>query len=169
MRRITFVFLLTTILLAVFASDGLAVDVNQLVERSKFYDGKEVVFKGEVVGDIMTRGDYVWINAYDGANAMGIWISASEAGKIKKTGDYKNRGDIVEIKGIFNRACKEHGGDMDIHGESLTVKKAGYGLTYPISSSKLFFAAGLAVLSGIMFLFNKHIQRKRLTEEGFNS
>lgn len=169
MRRIIFVFLLTTILFIFFTADGLAINVNQLVEKSEFYDGKKVVFEGEVVGDVMVRGNHSWINVYDGVNAMGIWIRANEAEKIKKTGDYKNKGDVVEVEGVFNRACKEHGGDMDIHGENLNIKRTGRGLTHPVSSSKVFFAAGLAILSGIMFLFDRHIQRKRLIKEGFIS
>ncbi|MBI4743893.1 MAG: DNA-binding protein [Actinobacteria bacterium] len=169
MRQIVFVFLLMVIVFIAFTAEGLAVDVNQLVEKSKFYDGKEVVFKGEVVGDIMVRGDYAWINVFDGANAMGIWIKTSEARKIERTGDYKNKGDIVETRGIFNRACKEHGGDTDIHGESLIIKKRGRQLAHPVSFLKIFTAIGLAVLSEAAFLFDRHIQRKRLAEDSFTS
>lgn len=35
--------------------------------------------------------------------------------KIKYLGRYFVKGDIVLVKGIFNRSCKVYGGDIDIY------------------------------------------------------
>jgi len=99
---------------------------DDLINSASEYDGKEVIYTGEVIGDIMRRGDNCWINVSDGNNAIGIWLPLKETEMIKYTGQYRYRGDIVKVKGIFNRACSEHGGDLDIHTDSLEILESGY-------------------------------------------
>ena len=78
-----------------------------------------------MIGDIMVRGDYAWVNVNDGKNAIGIWIDASLANDIAYKGSYKSKGDWLEVAGILHRACPQHGGDLDIH--ALAVRKTGPG------------------------------------------
>ncbi|MDP3143070.1 MAG: DNA-binding protein [Candidatus Omnitrophota bacterium] len=96
-----------------------------LIEHAKDYDGKIVYFQGEVVGEVMRRGDFAWINVHDGSNALGIWAKSPLFAAITFTGTYKSTGDIIGAKGIFHRACLEHGGDLDIHADSLIIIKQG--------------------------------------------
>jgi len=98
---------------------------SELINNAKQYDGKLVVYEGEVIGDIMVRADYAWMNVNDGMHAIGIWISGSLLKDIAYTGSYKSRGDEVEIVGVFRRACPEHGGDLDIHAQA--IRKTGVG------------------------------------------
>ncbi|MFA4992574.1 MAG: DNA-binding protein [Candidatus Omnitrophota bacterium] len=98
---------------------------SELIGNAKEHDGKSVTFTGEAIGDIMLRGEFAWVNINDGDNALGIWMSAALAKEINFTGSYKARGDKVEVTGIFHRACSEHGGDLDIHAQSL--RKLGDG------------------------------------------
>ncbi|MDD5775078.1 MAG: DNA-binding protein, partial [Candidatus Omnitrophica bacterium] len=42
------------------------VSSEELIARPKDFDGTAVVFRGEVIGDIMIRGGYAWINVHDG-------------------------------------------------------------------------------------------------------
>jgi hypothetical protein len=101
---------------------------TELINHAAQYDGKTVIYEGEVIGEVMLRGDYAWININDSKNALGIWISASLAREINYAGNYKSKGDVVEVTGIFHRACPEHGGDLDIHAQSL--RKISPGRTY---------------------------------------
>ena len=78
---------------------------NELINNAAKYDGKIVIYQGEVIGDIMVRGQYSWINVYDSSSAIGVWIKTSLVKNIKYTGSYKFKGDIVGITGIFRRAC----------------------------------------------------------------
>jgi hypothetical protein len=91
---------------------------SELIRNAKEYDGKLIAYSGEVIGDVMRRGEFAWVNINDGENALGAWMSAALAKEIKFTGNYKSRGDRLEIVGVFNRACFEHGGDLDIHARS---------------------------------------------------
>lgn len=88
---------------------------TELINNAKEYDGKSVVYTGEVIGDVMVRGDFVWVNLNDGENAIGIWLDKETAKEIQFTGSYRAKGDRLEVTGVFHRACIQHGGDLDIH------------------------------------------------------
>ncbi|MFA5223942.1 MAG: DNA-binding protein [Candidatus Omnitrophota bacterium] len=92
---------------------------SELIKGAKEYDTKTVTFTGEAIGDVMIRGEFAWVNINDGENSLGVWMSASLAREIKFTGSYETQGDRLEVTGRFNRACLEHGGDLDIHVQKL--------------------------------------------------
>jgi len=97
----------------------------ELISNAKIYNGKAVNFSGEVIGDVMRRASFAWININDGNNAIGVWIRLELIKDIVYTGSFKSRGDRVEVTGIFNRACLEHGGDLDIHAQALRKINSG--------------------------------------------
>ncbi|MEK6714436.1 MAG: DNA-binding protein [Candidatus Omnitrophota bacterium] len=98
---------------------------TELISNAAQYDGKTVEYEGEVVGEVMRRGAYAWVNINDGANAIGIWSLNSKLSEVNFTGSYKTNGDRLRIKGQFNRACLMHGGDLDIHAEEIIKIKSG--------------------------------------------
>lgn len=109
---------------------------TELINNAKEYDNKMVIYKGEVIGDIMVRGKFSWINVNDGVNAIGIWSDKDLVKDILYTGSYKSRGDIIEVKGVFHRACLEHGGDMDIHTQALRRINSGEIIKEPVDINK---------------------------------
>jgi len=131
-----------------------------LVEEPKKYDGTEVTFEGEAIGEAMVRGTDAWIHLNDDAymyknveegaalggynTGMPVWLPASLAEKIATFGDYKHEGDIVKVTGVFNAACAQHGGDMDIHATTLEVTVPGRHAADPVKSWKLALAVVLA-------------------------
>jgi hypothetical protein len=102
-----------------------AVSSTELIQNVQEYDGRQVVYEGEVIGEIMKRKQGAWVNISDGENSIGVWMPLELAKAIKYEGGYKVKGDIVQVKGVFNRACVEHGGDLDIHAVSLLTIKSG--------------------------------------------
>lgn len=123
---------------------------NDLIENSKKIDSSNITLKGEAIGEGMNRGKYSWVNISDGSTAMGIWIESTLANNIKNYGKYGYKGDLVKINGTFNRACSEHGGDMDIHANSVEIIKAGGSITIPISNSKKVIALLLTFITFIL-------------------
>lgn len=101
------------------------VSSGELIGKAKEYDGQVVAYAGEVIGDIMLRGDYAWVNVNDGSNAVGVWLPRAAAVKITRSGSYKSKGDWIEVSGIFRRACPVHGGDLDIHAETIRAVTPG--------------------------------------------
>jgi hypothetical protein len=141
-----FLIALSGILIA-NGSGSLAVTSDELINKAKEYDKKEVVYTGEMVGDIMQRGQYAWINISDGNNAVGIWLPYDQTKQIKYKGEYDFTGDTIRVTGTFNRACTEHGGDFDIHAKKIEVVKEGRIIIRGIHYQKFFIAAGLFMLA----------------------
>ncbi|MFA5286669.1 MAG: DNA-binding protein [Candidatus Omnitrophota bacterium] len=110
---------------------------NELIKNAKLYDGKAISYKGEVIGDVMRRGDFAWVNLHDGTNAIGIWAPLTFTKDIVYTGSYKAKGDILEVTGIFNRACPEHGGDLDIHAQILRKIDSGRLVSEKLNPAKV--------------------------------
>ncbi len=122
---------------AAAAEKAVEVNTAELLDDWERYDGREVIFRGEAIGDIMRRGDSAWITVNDdsysrearleagelggGNSGMGVWLPVEEAEKIETLGRYGTVGDLVEVRGVFNADCLEHGGDFDIHASSLVV------------------------------------------------
>lgn len=151
-----------SVITAVMLLGGTAtqeVTSTQLIEEAKAYDTKEIIYTGEVIGDIMQRGDHSWVNISDGSNAIGVWILSDLVRDIKFTGRYKVKGDTVKVTGIFYRACKEHGGDMDIHASDIKILKQGYKISEAIGIWQAVFTVLGLVLT---ILLSIHIFRKKL-------
>ena len=122
---ITILLFLLLLTPAVALADETSVSSNDLIDHARDYDGTSIVYTGEVVGDILYRGDHAWLAVSDGSNTIGVYVSAEQAETISSVGGYGKRGDTIRVEGVFHRACAEHGGDMDIHAESLRILAVG--------------------------------------------
>lgn len=125
---------------------------TDLIKDAKLYDGKSVTYRGEVVGDIMIRGDYAWLSVNDDSNAIGVWINKDLIKDILYVGGYKAKGDLVEIMGKFNRSCIEHGGDLDIHAQSITKISSGSKISHALNLRAINSALGLFCIVLLVFL-----------------
>jgi aspartyl-tRNA synthetase len=134
--------------------------INDLIENAKRVDGKEVVVCGEVIGERMDRGENAWINLSDKTNAIGIWLNNRDADKILNYGNYKKQGDIVSVKGVFHNACKEHGGEADLHCISIEIMKEGKTVNRQLSAAKIIGAA-IAVSAALLMIA---VSRKKLND-----
>ena len=155
------VILIFDFLILNFSCCAQPVSSTELINNAKQYDGKMVVYQGEAIGDIMVRGEYAWINVNDGKSAIGIWLNKKFTGDIRYTGTYKTKGDLVEIEGIFNRSCKEHGGDLDIHATSIRKIKEGFAVYEPLDSRKirLSLAFGIILFLALLLKVYKNLQQ----------
>jgi len=149
---LSFGFTLFVLRFTLAASFAQSVSSTELIRNAKQYDGKIVVYEGEVIGDIMKRGDNSWVNINDGNNAIGVWISNSLAKEITYTGSYKAKGSWVEITGIFHRACPEHGGDLDIHAQAIRKTGTGKIIIEKLNIGKRNFAVILIGALGLIWI-----------------
>ncbi len=118
---------------AISLASGVDVTSNDLINNAGDFDGEEIVYTGEVIGDILSRGEFSWINVSDGSNAIGVWVQSEAISAIDSLGNYTTHGDTIRITGVFNRACPEHGGDMDIHAASIEIIQEGYKVSHPVA------------------------------------
>jgi len=181
------VILTVLLLLALLVVPAMAAEVpipkndpssTQLVEKNKQYNGQTVTFTGEAIGEVMVRGDYAWIHLNDDAymeanveegaklrgynSGMAVWVPSALTKQIDTYGDYKHEGSIVQVSGTFNAACKEHGGDMDIHATSVTMIRPGHVVDDPVPAWKAALAAAMVLLAGGLYWFERRT-RSRIT------
>lgn len=164
-RKVLLLAALTACIMAISGTAALAggeaveVDSGQLLESADEYDGREVIYEGEAIGDVMMRGDFAWLTVNDdhysehalheagelkgGNSGIGVWLPADEAEKVNVLGRYGTVGDYVRVRGTFNADCAEHGGDVDIHAVSLEVIKPGLDVDTGPGLAR-YLAAGLA-------------------------
>lgn len=140
------------------ASDSI-IKINDLIDRSVSLDNTEVTVQGEIIGEVLERGEYSWININDGANAIGIWLETSDTNQIKHFGDYKHKGDTVIITGIFYKACPDHGGDVDIHCNDIKLVENGYAVKTQIPVFKIITAILLLAVAFVIFGLYKKISK----------
>lgn len=162
-RKILYYQALAIGILFLFYATSYAQEISsaELIKNAQAYDGKMVVYKGEIIGDVMRRGNYAWVNVLDGENdnAIGIWTPNVLIKDIGYTGSYKSIGDEVEISGIFHRACLEHGGDLDIHAQTITKTAAGRLVADRLNSGKRNYAIILLGLFCLIWMLT-YLKRK---------
>jgi len=163
MDKITRALILTITILLLFTGVAFGMEslnLNQLIENAKLTDGQTVIITGEAIGEVLERGNHAWVNINDGTNAMGVWLKLDDAKKIRFFGDYLNVGDKVKVTGIFNKACVEHGGEMDIHAISMEVVEVGYPVNEKVSFRKILIAIILVSVTLIVAGFYCKIMKK---------
>jgi hypothetical protein len=144
-----------------------AVTSAELIEHGREYDGREVEFVGEAIGDPMPRGDHLWVNVSDGSNsALGVWVAGNDWPAIRFYGSADARGDVVRVRGIFSRSCAEHGGDIDIHAASVVVVEPGAPTPNEVRSERIWLAVALLGSSLVTFLLWKRREKRMRAEEG---
>lgn len=124
----------------------------ELINNAKIYDGKQVQYQGELVGEAMARGQHVWLNLNDGINALGVWAEKGALENIRFAGNYHNSGDMIQVTGILHRSCLEHGGDFDIHAAALKIIGSGKEKTEVLSQAKVIWAGILAVMLWLVMM-----------------
>lgn len=123
-------------------------------------DGARITVRGEAIGDILKAGKGgAWLNILGDGTVIGLW-SEDEDGfeHVGTLGDYHNRGAIVEVRGTYNAACEQHGGDRDVHADVITVIAPSEPIERPVQLWKLALGLTLIAAAGLIWL-----QRRRHT------
>lgn len=154
------VFGMFVCLFFVSSSYAQQISSSELINNTKKYDGQVVTYQGEVIGDIMTRGDHAWVNLNDGYIAIGVWVRKTELKDINHFGDYRAKGDVIEVTGIFNRSCPEHGGDLDIHAQEIRKVLSGES-SFNRLSMKKFYLGLFSTLALFSYFINMFFHHKR--------
>ena len=148
------------LLVSAGAEEGAAgpakVGAKALIADPRAYDGREILFEGEAIGDPMRRGDHFWVNVLDADAALGVYAPLADLGAMGVFGSSRAKGDLVLVRGVFHRACPDHGGDMDIHATSIAVVRPGHATPHPVDALKLALAPlSIALAAGLYFVWRK--------------
>jgi hypothetical protein len=151
------------LLLSLTAQFGRAAAVSstELLNGLSRFDGQRVTYEGEVIQDLMRRGDHAWVNLNDGQNAIGIWVRAESLRAIRFSGSYDHQGDWVEVTGVFHAACPEHGGDVDLHAEDLSVVQSGGPTPHPVRGGDVAVALASLAATALLLLLGRRAELAR--------
>lgn len=158
-KRLLLLFTIYYLLITPSFAEPVASD--KLIENAKVYNNQFVEYQGEAVGDVMDRGSFAWVNLHDGKNAIGVWLKTGQAAVIKYKGEYKFKGDTILIKGIFHRACPQHGGDLDIHADEVIKVADGNPMARPIRKTDFGTVIGLFIVAMGIFILAEFKAKKR--------
>jgi hypothetical protein len=129
----------------------------------RLLDGRQVVYVGEVVGDVLRRSGGAWVRMNDDAYALetgplgphrdtrgfntglAVWLPDGLHEQLGAPGRHGQRGDIVRIEGVLRRADPADGGGITIRAESLEVLSPSTPVSEPLHLT-LVLAAGAAAL-----------------------
>ncbi len=173
------------------ADDGNEVNPQQLPDSSFIYDtsiadlaGADAYYNdqtvqvvGEVVGDainVTLDGTHKWITleATSASGASGatsasgatitVFMTSDAAERIDTFGAYGKTGTILQVRGTFHLACREHDGLTDLHADHVSVVKKGEAHADEFDWWSFFpGAACLAVGLLLLFVFNHLRERQR--------
>jgi len=133
---------------------------EELLRDTPKWDGKDIVFRGEAIGDIMRRGEFVWLNLQDDFGTIGVWAPRDMARGIQYTGDYRHKGDTIEIEGKFFRADPKLAGELCIRAQRLTIVNPGNTIARPLHPLKIEIAVLFFIGALILGLFRIFMKRR---------
>ena len=143
---------------------GEAMSPADVVAIDRSQDGNVVIVEGEAIGEhLRARGGGRWVNILGDDVGLGIWVTDVMAEGIEYFGDHRHDGDILRVVGTVNIACDQHGGEFDVHAESLTVIASGGVREQEIEPLKgIIGVAGMAVAFLLWRLYRQRRDRRML-------
>lgn len=147
-------------------TDGRRVTSALVVGCPTSFDGRQVTYVGEVVGDLLVRDGGAWVLVNDddyalevgplpghqelrGTNGgMSVWLPDPLSAQLTGLGRPGVWGDIIEVTGTIRRTDPADGGGLTLRAEQLTVRQPARPVDDPLRTPQLILAA-VAVLAAI--------------------
>ena len=141
------------------------VTAAQLIECPEVFDGTEVRYRGEVVRAVLHRRDRAVVQVNDdryglelgplpehrtavgGNSGMTVVLSQRQADDIAYVGDYRHRGDVLDIVGTFRAADPYDAGGPTITADTANVQRTGSVLEHRIDPARMVVASLLALVA----------------------
>ena len=143
--------------------------IQDLVMRSAMYEGRTVILQGEVIDDIMPRGKFAWINIQGQYNEIGVWLPLELTKRITYKGNYRFKGDRVEVLGVFKHADEEFGGEFCFRAIDLKIIQAGFPSPHQQSPTKKHIVWSLFWFTLCLLLIRFFVPRIRKKKDGKNN
>lgn len=127
----------------------------------RLLDGVDVVYVGEVVGDVLRRDGGAWVHLNDDAYALtvgpfdahrarrgfnsglAVWLPDGLHEDLAAPGGHGRRGDVVRVTGVLRRADPDDAGGLTVRASTLEVVAPGVSTDPPLNTP-LVTAAGVA-------------------------
>ncbi|MFP4311005.1 MAG: hypothetical protein ACLFS9_03370 [Nitriliruptoraceae bacterium] len=144
---------------------GGRVSSTQVYRCPSGFDGLEVSYVGEVVGEVLRRDGGAWVQLNDDAYALEtgplvghreragfntglpVWLEGDLADRIEQPGRAALRGDVVLVRGTVYRADPHDAGGTTLRATELETLAGPLPLTPPLHTLQLGVALGLSLLA----------------------
>lgn len=144
---------------------GGRVSSTQVYRCPLAFDGAQVTFIGEAIGELLPRDDGAWLQVNDDAYALevgplvghrervgfnrglSVWLPDGLHEQVDTFGRSAQRGDVLEVRGTIHRADPDDGGGLTLRADDLEVRAEGVAVEPPLHRAQAVVAAVLAVLA----------------------
>jgi hypothetical protein len=164
---------------ALVPEPGSLVTSNDLLDCPHVYDGEEVRYEGEAVGALLRRGDGAWVQLnddvyaglpgplaahrdYQGGNAgVGVLLPVHVADEVAVVGGPHHHGDVLEVRGTFQRIDSVHREAAVIIASDGHVVRGGRPIEDPILTDRVIAATVLGLIALGLAVFERVVARRR--------
>lgn len=152
---------------------------SRVVECPEAFDGQVVTYIGEVIGDVLRRGDGAWVLMNDddyalevgplsshgefrGYNSgLSVWLEGDLPDLVTHPGGPHWRGDVLQVQGVVHRTDPADGGGLTIRASRARVLAEAVPLSRPLNLPQA-IAAGVLTLAAIgLVLAERAVARRR--------
>jgi hypothetical protein len=145
----------------------------------RLLDGQDVVYVGEIVGDVLARDGGAWVQMNDDAYALelgplgahrerrgfssglAVWLPDGLHEDLGPPGRHARRGAVVLVEGMFLRADPLDGGGMSVRATTLTVLAEPFEVTEPLDRGLVASALVACLLAAGCGLWARRRARSR--------
>jgi len=160
-----------------FPSGG-RVSSTQVFLCPSAYDGMEVTYVGEVVGELLRRRGGAWAQVNDDDYALrtgplvghreragfntglSVWLPEQLAERVEQPGRPALRGDVVLLRGTILRADPDDGGGLTLRATQLETLAPPLAIDPPLHVLQIVVAAVLSVVALGTTLWARRVRRR---------
>lgn len=157
---------------------GGRVSSTQVYLCPSAYDGLEVTYVGEVIGDVLRRRGGAWVQVNDDDYALvtgpmvghreragfntglSVWLEGDLADRIEQPGRAALRGDVVLLRGTLLRADPDDGGGITLRAHTLETLAGPLEIDPPLHTVQLVVAVVLSLAAIAATVFAR-VRRER--------
>lgn len=157
---------------------GARLSSSQVFRCPAAYDGLEVSYAGEVVGEVLPRDGGAWVQVNDDIYALrvgplvghreldgfntglSVWLPDGLHERIEHAGRPGRRGDVILIRGTLLRTDPDDGAGLTIRAEELEVVAPSVTIEDPLHVPQLMVAVFLALLAVGALVWSRIVARR---------
>jgi hypothetical protein len=157
---------------------GVRISSAQVSACPQAFDGLDVRFAGEVIGDLLRRDGGVWVQVNDDDYALelgplsrheehrgfngglAVWLPDGLHEQVTGLGGPHRRGDVLLIDGVIMRADPEDGGGTTLRAHSARVVAPSVELPTPLYVEQAIVAAILGPAAAAALIWSRAKRRR---------
>lgn len=157
---------------------GGRIGSTQVHACPRAFDGLEVAYAGEVIGEVLPRRGGAWAQVNDDVYALevgplvghreragfntglSVWLPDPLPEEIDGVGRPGQRGDVILVHGTLLRADPEDGGGITVRAKSVEVLDPARAVEDPLHVVQAIVAAVLALLAVTALVWSRQARRR---------